>query len=40
MNLPWEIFDEFALGKSVLPRWKSVVWPQLSLAYEEVRIYS
>ena len=20
MNLPWEIFDEFALGKSVLPR--------------------
>ena len=29
MNLPREIFDEFALGKSVLPRLKSVVRPQL-----------
>ena len=28
MNLPLEIFDELALGKSVLPMQKSEVWPQ------------
>ena len=37
MNLPREIFDEFALGKSVLPRLKSVVWSQLITEYFQLK---
>ena len=37
MNLPREIFDEFALGKSVLPRLKSVVWSQLINEYFQLK---
>ena len=34
MNLPREIFDEFALGKSVLPRYKSVYSVTTAIVYK------